>query len=149
MSDYGKSQPPPTGPPIPPAPPGPPQPNWQYPPPVQYPPQYPVYQQVPVYYQVVPAGPPSSGAATASLVFGIIGLLISLFPVAGLIGLFPDLLAVALGMGALAGTKNRPIANPGVAKAGIVTGILGAVICIAWLVFFGAIIGATAPPMTY
>lgn len=76
-------------------------------------------------YAGAPAAP-SSTLSVLSLVFGIIGLFLSLF----LIGLLPAIAGVILGHVAL---KREPHAR-GMAVAGLVTGYVGVAISVLWAI---------------
>jgi hypothetical protein len=136
----------PATPQYPPAPQYPPSP--QYPPAGQYPPA-PAYGPT-VMPQGIPGQPlviglqvpvrPTSGAATASLVFGIVGILIG----ECLLGL-PCLLAVIFGHIGLAQTKSGEKSGRGMAVAGLILGYI-VVIPAAILTFavWGTILGSAA-----
>lgn len=106
-------------------------------PPGPYPP--PMYQQV-----VVAVGPPTSGSAVASLVFGIIGMLGG-FCFFGI----PCFAAVLCGHVALVETKNGARGGRGLAVAGLIMGYLFVAPAIAVIVMggFGALLpsGHTSP----
>ncbi|MGN6817735.1 MAG: hypothetical protein ACTHJR_03590 [Sphingomonas sp.] len=78
------------------------------------------------YYAPSPVA--ASGAATASLVLGIIALVCSIIPI---IGLISWLLAPAAIFTSLFGLNN-PV-NKGSAIGGLITGIIAFVICIGWV----------------
>jgi len=85
---------------------------------------------------VVPA-PPADGQAVAALVLGILGLVFC--------PIVCSIIAIALGK-----TSQRKIESSGgtlgglgMAKAGWVLGIIGLVIGLLWIVFFGLIAGAS------
>jgi Mg2+ and Co2+ transporter CorA len=70
----------------------------------------------------------ASGAATASLVLGIIALVCSIIPI---IGLISWLLAPAAVITSLFGLNN-PV-NKGSAIGGLISGILAFIVCIGWV----------------
>jgi hypothetical protein len=130
----------------------PPQPPQYYPPQQQpyYPPQQQPYyppQQQPYYppQQIIVAAPSTSGIATASLVFGIIGALggFCLFGI-------PCILAFILGMFGLAATKDGTRGGRGQAVAGLILGGLFVIPAVLVIVFggIGAVIGAVDPSAT-
>lgn len=94
---------------------------------------------------VVVRGLPTSGAAVASLVFGIIGILGGWC----MFGL-PCLIAVLLGHVALGETKRGQKAGHGMAVAGLVLGYLVLVpaALISVFVVFGGIVGGAHPTPT-
>ena len=84
--------------------------------------------------------PPSSGAATASLVLGIIGIVLG-WCVCGI----PSLLAIIFGHVGLRQTRNNAMSGHGMAVAGLVMGyvlivptIIVTVLFLGWLGVFGA-----------
>ncbi|TQS29116.1 DUF4190 domain-containing protein [Microbispora sp. KK1-11] len=88
--------------------------------PQPYPPQ--PYQSAPYGYQPMPMfvqTPPTSGVATASMVLGIIGVLIG-WCTFGL----PCFIAIATGHQALKETKNGQKGGHGMAVAGLILGYL-------------------------
>ncbi|MFD0783438.1 DUF4190 domain-containing protein, partial [Micromonospora azadirachtae] len=86
--------------------------------------------------------PPASGAATASMVFGILGVLGGWC----LFGL-PCILAVVLGHVGLHETRQGTKSGRGMAVAGLVLGYVFVAPMIAFtiMVFFGGIMGADTP----
>ncbi|MEV6368148.1 DUF4190 domain-containing protein [Micromonospora musae] len=89
--------------------------------------------------------PPASGAATASMVFGILGVLGGWC----LFGL-PCILAVVLGHVGLHETRQGTKSGRGTAVAGLVLGYVFVAPMIAFtiMVFFGGIMGADTPTPT-
>lgn len=77
------------------------------------------------------------GFGIASLILGIIALLIALIPCIGLFALIPGIVAVVL---AIVGLSQASKANgaKGVIIAGLVVSILGTTIAAIWLIFFSA-----------
>ncbi len=93
------------------------------------------------------AAPPSSGSATAALVFGIIGIMVGYC----LLGI-PCILAVVFGHIGLIQTRDGQRSGRGMAVAGLVLGYICVIPMIIFTVLiFGAIIGggATANSGTY
>lgn len=89
--------------------------------------------------------PPASGAATASMVFGILGVLGGWC----LFGL-PCVLAVILGHVGLHETRKGTRSGRGMAVAGLVLGyvFVGPMIVFTIMLFFGAAVGAVTPTPT-
>ena len=79
----------------------------------------------------------ASGLATAAMVIGIIGLILAFIPIVGFISWILCPLAVVFGGTALFGAiqKEKP---KGAAITGLITGIVGLLICMAWASIFGA-----------
>ncbi|MEH0824719.1 MULTISPECIES: DUF4190 domain-containing protein [unclassified Micromonospora] len=104
-----------------------------YPPVLHYPPP------------IMIAAPPSSGAATAAMVLGIVGVLCG-WCVFGL----PCVLAVVLGHIGLHETRNGLRSGRGMAVAGLVLGyvFVAPMIALTVMVFFGGVIGAATPTST-
>jgi len=77
------------------------------------------------------------GFGIASLILGIIALLIALIPCIGLFALIPGIVAIVL---AIVGLSQASKANgaKGVIIAGLVVSILGTTIAAIWLIFFSA-----------
>jgi Mg2+ and Co2+ transporter CorA len=80
-----------------------------------------------VHYYAPPAVA-ASGAATASLVLGILALVCSIIPI---IGFISWLLAPAAVITSFFGLNN-PV-NKGSAIGGLITGILALIVCILWV----------------
>lgn len=93
------------------------------------------------YYAPPTAG---SGAAVASLVLGIIGLICSIIPI---IGLISWLIAPAALVTGLLGLKSET--NRGTAIGGLVTGGIALIICILWLLLFGAALASAGSSRPY
>ena len=91
-----------------------------------------------VYVQQAPATP-GNGLATASLVLGIIALVIVFIPVLGMLAWLCAPIGLILGLVALSKPHGR-----GSAIAGIVCSALSLLICLGWVLFFGAIMAAAA-----
>ena len=89
-----------------------------------------------------------TGIAVASLVCGIVGLVIALVPFFGLVGGLFALVAVPLGFIGLGAAKRQGGAGRGLAIGGIITGALAIVVCVAWfaLIF---VVGSTAEEDPY
>lgn len=85
-----------------------------------------------------PAGAPAqgtSGKAIASLVLGILGLLL-----AGLLGLILAIIALFLGFGARKDIEARPgLGGNGMAVAGIVLGIIALILSIIFIIAVGIV----------
>ncbi|MEA1896383.1 MAG: hypothetical protein U9N53_01820 [Bacteroidota bacterium] len=77
------------------------------------------------------------GFGIASLILGIVALLIALIPCIGLFALIPGIVAIVL---AIVGLSQASKANgaKGVIIAGLVVSILGTTIAAVWLIFFSA-----------
>ena len=88
---------------------------------------------------------PSSGLATASLVFGIIGVLGGWC----LLGI-PCIIAVICGHGGLAQTKDGSMSGRGMAVAGLIMGylVVGPAIVLFFMVVLGGIAGTVDPTVT-
>ncbi|MEV1328551.1 DUF4190 domain-containing protein [Micromonospora costi] len=89
--------------------------------------------------------PPASGAATASMVFGILGVLGGWC----LFGL-PCILAVVLGHVGLHETRQGTKSGRGMAVAGLVLGyvFIAPMIAFTIMLFFGGVVGAATPTPT-
>ena len=84
-------------------------------------------------YQGGPAPSQSNGLAVASLVLGIVGLLLALVPVIGFISWILAPVGLILGFIAM----GKPTGK-GLAIGGLVTSGLALLVCIAWVAVFGA-----------
>ncbi|MGZ8370413.1 MAG: hypothetical protein ACXWVH_05085 [Caulobacteraceae bacterium] len=89
-----------------------------------------------VYVQP-PAASHSNGFATASLVLGIISLVMAFIPVVGMIAWITAPLGAILGGVALTKPAGR-----GLAIGGLATSIIALLICFMWATVFGAAISA-------
>jgi TM2 domain-containing membrane protein YozV len=78
--------------------------------------------------------PQSNGLATAAMVLGIVGLVLAFIPLLGLLSW--ALCPAAIITGAMSVNKAT---GKGSAITGIITGIIGLLICIAWVTAFAAI----------
>lgn len=128
---------------------------------MSYPPQQPYDPQSPVpYSQGYPPQPPpafypqpvivaqqlpSSGMATASLVFGILGVLGGWC----LLGI-PCIIAVICGHAGLSQTKDGRMSGRGQAVAGLIMGylVVGPAIALFFLFVVGGIVGTVDPTVT-
>ncbi len=81
--------------------------------------------------------PESNGMAIAALVIGIGSMVLAIIPVIGFLSWILSPLAIILGAIAL-----RKTVGKGLAIGGIITGVIGVLICIAWAAAFGAVINA-------
>ncbi|HWB71157.1 MAG TPA: septum formation family protein, partial [Egibacteraceae bacterium] len=81
---------------------------------------------------------PSNGLAIAALIVGIIALLIAFIPFAGFLGI----VALVLGFLGLSRAKRPGVPGKGMAITGLVTGGLGVLGAIAWIVVGGLILGS-------
>ncbi len=99
--------------------------------PVQQPPQ----QPPPQYAAPQPGYPvqPPKGLATAAMVLGIIGLLFSLLGCLWFLGTPLNILAIIFGAVASAKAKRQEAGGEGMAKAGLVCGIIGMIVIILWI----------------
>jgi len=95
-------------------------------PPQQPPPQYTAQPQMPVG--------PSKGLATAALVLGIIGLVFSIAGCTWFLGIPLDILGIVFGAVAISKIKKGEAAGDGMAKAGLICGIIGIVVVIVWFI---------------
>ncbi|MEV0805040.1 DUF4190 domain-containing protein [Micromonospora sp. NPDC050200] len=120
-------------------------PAGQYPPAGPYPPPAPYPPAVPYPPPLLIAVPPASGAATAAMVLGIVGVLGG-WCVFGL----PCILAVILGHVGLHETRNGLKSGRGMAVAGLVLGyvFVAPAVAVTLMVFFGGVIGAATPTPT-
>jgi hypothetical protein len=98
----------------------------------------------PIPYYPEPTYSEGSGAATASLVLGILGLICSIIPI---IGLISWLLAPAALITGGIGLKSPT--SKGLAVGGLVTGGLALIVCLLWLVLFGAAIASVGSARTF
>lgn len=90
--------------------------------------------------QTLPRGPePANGMAIASLVLGIVSVLIVWIPIVGILGTLMALIGLVLGILALRGASGR-----GLAIGGIVCSGVSLVITAIYMLGFLAIIGAAA-----
>ena len=79
--------------------------------------------------------------AVASLILGILSIVLSWIPVAGwIICLIMGVVAIVLGV---LGRKKQP-EKKGMAVAGMVMGIIGVVFSLIWVIACGALVGAGA-----
>ncbi|MES2034492.1 MAG: hypothetical protein V4466_09970 [Pseudomonadota bacterium] len=86
------------------------------------------------------SGPrPANGLAIASLVLGVISVLIVWIPIIGLFGTLLALVGLVLGILGLKGVTGR-----GLAIGGIVTSGISLVITVLYMLLFGALVGAAA-----
>jgi hypothetical protein len=92
----------------------------------------PIQQPQPQYVQA-PVGPPK-GLATAAMVLGIVGLVFSLAGCTWFLGIPLDILAIVFGAVGLAKVKSGQGSGETMAKAGLICGIIGIVVVIAWFV---------------
>jgi hypothetical protein len=81
--------------------------------------------------------PQTNGMAIAALVIGIGSMVLAIIPVIGFLSWILSPLAIILGAIAL-----RKVVGKGLAIGGIITGVIGVLICIAWVLLFGAAINA-------
>lgn len=81
--------------------------------------------------------PQSNGMAIAALIIGITSIVLAIIPIIGFLAWITSPLAIILGALAL-----KKAVGKGVAIGGIVTGVIGLLICIAWAMFFGAVVSA-------
>jgi len=90
-------------------------------------------------------GRPTSGAAVASMVLGIVGIVFGCYTFG-----VPNLLAVVLGHIGYAATRNAQVGGRGMAVAGLVMGYLMVVPVIAVIVLggIGALVGTGNPSPT-
>lgn len=77
--------------------------------------------------------PQSNGMAIAALVVGICSIILAIIPIVGFLAWLTSPLAIILGALALRRSVSR-----GAAIGGIVTGAIGLIICIVWVVAVGA-----------
>lgn len=91
----------------------------------------------PVPYYPEPSSADGAGAATASLVLGILGLICSIIPIIGLISWLLAPTALITGVIGLKSQSAR-----GLAIGGLVTGGLALLVCLLWLLLFGAAIAS-------
>lgn len=99
-----------------------------------YPPQQPM-----IGYPVPPPPPPAqNGMGIASFVLGLLGLLTSFIPVVGVVAWPMVIIGLVLGFVALGKAGRGRATNKGMAIAGIVLSALGLVVCVIWVVLFGA-----------
>lgn len=94
-----------------------PHPSRGYPPPGYPPPGYPPH-----------AYPPSNGLATASMVLGIVALVLTFIPIIGLLAWILAPLALILGFVGM----SKPNLPKGQAIAGVITGGLALLMCLLW-----------------
>ncbi|WP_282008732.1 DUF4190 domain-containing protein [Brevundimonas aveniformis] len=85
------------------------------------------------------ASAPSNGMAIGSLVLGILSIVTAIIPFVGIVAWV--LAPIGLILGFLA--RKKP-GGQGLAIAGIVTSGIGLVICILWVVGFGALVAGNA-----
>lgn len=83
-----------------------------------------------------PAPPVSNGAAIAALVLGILALVFALLPFTFFLGLVCGLTAILLAAVGLRRASRPGVPGRGMAVAGLVTGLLGLVIGVLWVVGF-------------
>lgn len=80
---------------------------------------------------------PSNGMAIAALAIGICSMVLAIIPIVGFLSWLLSPLAIILGAVALRKSFGR-----GLALGGIITGVIGVLICIAWVALFGAAMNA-------
>lgn len=78
----------------------------------------------------------------ASLVLGIISLILSLIPILGLFAYFPAVIGLSLGIAALVTMKKRGKTQKGMPIAGIVLSAISMVVALVISIVFGAIVGS-------
>ncbi|ACU40441.1 DUF4190 domain-containing protein [Actinosynnema pretiosum subsp. pretiosum] len=96
------------------------------------------------YAQHAPQGhqqPAQNGLATGSLVLGVVGLLLSFIPFIGVIAWPLVIVGLVLGLVAVSKLTRNPANSKGLAISGTVLSALGLVVCVLWLVGFGAAVG--------
>lgn len=91
-----------------------------------------------------PAAAPRNGAGVTAMVVGIVGLVMSFIPFVGVLAWPLVILGIAFGaVGIRAGNRGEA-SNRGQAIAGLVTSLLGLVVCVVWLL---AILAAAGKPV--
>lgn len=90
--------------------------------------QQPQYQQP--QYQPQQPNDPFKGKAIASMVLGIVSLVFFWAGIASLAALICGVIAVILGAQARKGAQNLGIKVNGMATAGMITGLIGAILCV-------------------
>ncbi len=89
-------------------------------------------------YQGGPAVTPSNGLGVASLVLGILSIIFGIIPFVGLISWILAPLGLILGFVGMGKPYGR-----GITIGGIVTSGVGLLICILWVVGFGALLSTS------
>ena len=109
------------------------------------------YQQPPQQFAAQPpAGAPMlpKGLATTALILGIVGLVFSVLGCTWFLGLPCDILGIIFGGVAISKAKSGEQGGEGMAKAGLICGIIGIFVIIAWFIFiiaFGTWIAQNYP----
>ena len=105
-------------------------------------------QQPPQQYAPQPpmaAAEPPKGMATAALVLGIVGLVLSIIPwCTWVIGVPCDILAIIFGAVTISKVRSGEATGEGMAKAGLVCGIVGILAVIMWVVIGMFILGSVS-----
>jgi hypothetical protein len=109
------------------------------------------------YQQYPPEAPAGArelpkGLSTTAMVLGIVGLVFSALGCTWFLGLPCDILAIIFGAVAISKTKSGEQGGEGMAKAGLICGIIGFVVVIAWFVIlfiWGAYLAQYAPYYYY
>ncbi|WP_329046354.1 DUF4190 domain-containing protein [Amycolatopsis sp. NBC_01488] len=87
-----------------------------------------------------PAAPPRNGLGTAGFVVGLVGLVLSPIPIAG-VGAWPlVVLGLMLSAVGVARARAGKATNRGLAIAGVVVSVLGLVVSVVWAVVIGKIV---------
>ncbi|MBW3601811.1 MAG: DUF4190 domain-containing protein [Actinobacteria bacterium] len=86
------------------------------------------------------APPASNGAAIAALVLGILALVFALLPFTFFLGVICGLAAAVLAAAGLRRASRPGVPGRGMAAAGLVTGLLGVVLGVLWVVGIAALV---------
>jgi len=89
------------------------------------------------------AAEPPKGMATAAMVLGIVGLVLSIIPwCTWVIGVPCDILAIIFGAVAISKVRSGEATGEGMAKAGLVCGIVGILAVIMWIIIALIFVGS-------
>ena len=91
---------------------------------------------------MVPMQPRSNGMAVASLILGILSLILCWIPGVNFVAIILAIVAIILGILGMKKAKEPMTGGRGMAIGGLITGILGLIISILILAVLGAIFGA-------
>jgi hypothetical protein len=97
-----------------------------------YPPNYPP-PPPPGPYGYGPAAQPQNGLGVAGFVLGVVGLVFSFIPIIGIIAWPLVIIGLVLSGVGLSKAQKGEANNMGLAVAGLVTSVIGLIVCILWV----------------
>jgi lysylphosphatidylglycerol synthetase-like protein (DUF2156 family) len=95
-----------------------------------------------VHYTTPHAQSAGNGLAVASLVLGIVGLVLAFIPIIGVVAWILGPLAIIFGFAGRSRAK-RGAPNGGMAMAGLIMGIITVAIAIVWVIAFASEVSKT------